>query len=308
MILIVVVLLLIVIYILVMSSNKDELKRKKYAVVIYGELRAINTVHENMNSYLINHLDADLYVVCQRTYGNEEEDLKKLNNLVYSNIYDRPENLSKYMDGKYASKDYTGYPGNWIDEERCTQAYINFNEISILIGDRLKENYDYIILTRSDYLFLINFPDLPDDDILWELDGHTFCGINCTLLCIPSKYVKDLLVSFLEYIENGKAVYILDSIIKDIPDGCPIRNIEIYALGISIDKGWNLGYIQYNAFITADSLDSRNTGTFPIKYDEEHKVHYKYDHQLNDSYKTLDEWNNGKRWQYDKDSKKLVLR
>ena len=49
-----------------MSLNIDNQNipdsKKKYAVCIYGQLRAVFTIYENFNRYLINELGADLYI------------------------------------------------------------------------------------------------------------------------------------------------------------------------------------------------------------------------------------------------------
>ena len=41
--------------------------KKKYAVCIYGQLRAVSTIYENFNRYLIKELGADLYIAAQDT-------------------------------------------------------------------------------------------------------------------------------------------------------------------------------------------------------------------------------------------------
>ena len=130
-----------------------ELK-KKYAVCMWGQLRAVNTVINNFNEYLLKPLDSDLFVMAQTTETSIDGNinlLKTTKKILYTpspNIT----TLFKCHNKLLNSANYLNIP--------YLNVYENWYKIKEMYGDDFEKNYEYIILTRSDFLHLFNFPDI----------------------------------------------------------------------------------------------------------------------------------------------------
>lgn len=151
--------------------------KKKYAVCIYGELRSINTIINNFYDNFINKLNADFYLMAQKT--NEEEMDNTINmfekNVIDKELYDKPENIR----GLFNNYEKLIQHENYIIDP-CLQIYYNLYKIYEKYGDNFEKNYEYIIMTRSDYLHIFPFPDIlhlnNNKNIFWCYDGHEWGG------------------------------------------------------------------------------------------------------------------------------------
>ena len=268
----------------------NKLIIKKYAVCIFGQLRAIDTVIKNFNNFLIKPLDADLYVLVQES-GTDID--KNINLFETDNkiIYNPPDtnkifvNLNKLTQSEEANK-------NYIIKSHLN-IYYNFYKLKNTFGDIFEKKYKYIILTRSDYLHLFNFPDIlkltnNKTDLFWCYDGHEYGGINNTLICVQSKYIKDYLSSAFNYLQNSNNVNRLNNL---------TLNIEIFYKLIFDDNNWKIGKIQNNAFLTASNSNGLTTCK-PILYSEKHNVFYKYIEQLTNSFDALNSYNKKYKWKF----------
>jgi hypothetical protein len=269
----------------------NKLIIKKYAVCIFGQLRAIDTVIKNFNNFLIKPLDADLYVLVQES-GTDID--KNINLFETDNkiIYNPPDtnnifvNLDKLTQSDEANK-------NYIIKSHLN-IYYNFYKLKKTFGDIFEKKYKYIILTRSDYLHLFNFPDIlkltnkNNTDLFWCYDGHEYGGINNTLICVPSKYIKDYLSSAFNYLQNSNNINRLNNL---------TLNIEQFYKLIFDDNKWKIGKIQHNAFLTASNINGLTTCK-PILYSEKHNVFYKYIEQLTNSFDALNIYNKNNKWKF----------
>ena len=263
----------------------------KYAVCVWGELRGVKTTHANFNTFLVDPLHADVFVFAQNNYNKEDNNSLIQYKVVYKRMYDKP-SIPEYFansDGKNKLDEYYDLEDNWKIYSNIQQ-YINFNEISKEIGDQLQDNYDYVIMIRSDFLFLFDFPDILNmslsnlPELFWCYRGHEYGGLNYTMISVPTKHIKAYLSSPYQYIMNGK--------IREMFNG---GNCEMYLQSILNSNSWIVGYIQMNAFISGDSLDEHTTFA-SMKYSENHDVVYKYEEQLTNSFEAFELWNSGKRW------------
>jgi hypothetical protein len=261
--------------------------KKKYAVCMYGELRSINTVINNFYDNFINQLNADFYLMVQKT--NEEEMDNTINmfekNVIDKELYNKPENIRGLFNNYEKLIQYENYI---IDP--CLQIYYNFCKIFKKHGDNFEKNYDYIIITRSDYLHLFPFPDIlqinNNKNIIWCYDGHEWGGINGTFLCIPSIFIKEFLSSFFIYLNDSENINRFNNISLNAEKFCKI---------VFDDKKYKIGKIQNNAFITADSVNTKTTWS-TITYSDDYKVHYKYKQQFDNAFDALKQYNFNKKW------------
>jgi hypothetical protein len=262
-----------------MSGTKDCVNNK-YAVCIYGQLRAACTVYENLNTFLINELEADLYLLVQDTNIEIDSNLFNTENKV---IYQSPDVRNIFLNYTFLTQ-----RNNYI-MDGCLQVYYNFHKIDEMFGDIFEKKYEYIILTRSDYLHLFPFPNIlniSDKDIFWCYDGHEWGGINITLMCISSKYIREYLSSFFNYLQDHNNVQYLNTL--DI-------NAEQFAKLIFDKFNWKLGKIEPNAFITATNLNELTTWA-TISYCPDNNVYYKYPDQLRRAFDALKKYKKNNGW------------
>lgn len=264
---------------------------KKYAVCIWGELRAIPLIRDNLYKNLIKPLHADLFIVVQKGYKEEDIDLFN-ENVVSKELYDKP-NIDIYVNYDKLTKN-----DNYLIDSML-QVYYNFYYIYQNYGDILEQNYDYIIMSRSDFMHVFEFPNILDltnnNNIFWLYDGMEYGGISPNLICVPSKFIKDYLKVSYEFLQDEKNIDELNSI---------SLNVEQYFKFLFNKKKWEIGNIQNNSFITCEYPDEKSTWGI-IKYSETHNVCYKYDEQLNNSYDGLEQYNNNQKWVY-KGEKKFI--
>jgi hypothetical protein len=170
--------------------------------------------------------------------------------------------------------------------------YYNWYKIAETFGDIFEKNYEYIILTRSDFLHLFPFPDIArlygKNDLFWCYDGHEWGGINATLMCIPVQFIKKFLCAPFNYLQDSNNIKRLNSLSEHL-------NTELFLKIIFEDNDWKIGKVQPNAFITASSLDEITIWA-SIQYSHTYNVFYKYEDQMNEAFQSLNQYNNNEKW------------
>jgi hypothetical protein len=261
--------------------------KKKYAVCMWGQLRSVNEIIVNLYKNLLEPLEADFFVMVQKTGTDIDKniDLLKTENKI---MYESPDVTKIFINYNKLLKN-----NNYI-KISSLNIYYNWYEIGKTFGDIFEKNYEYIILTRSDFLHLFPYPDISslydkEDLRYWCYDGHEFNGINCTLICIPSKFIKSFLFSCYTYLQNSNNITRLNSISHKL-------NVEFFTKIIFDDNNWKIGKIEPNSFITASNMNEITTWA-KIKYSKVYKVFYKYEDQLKRAFTSLRKYKNNKRWQ-----------
>jgi hypothetical protein len=264
-------------------ENNINLLKKRYAVCIYGQLRAINVVLENLNKFLIEELNADLYLLVQYSNTSIDEYIN-LFNTEDKIIYHPPDVTTIFRNYNLLKKN-----NNYINNPYL-QLYYNWHKINETFGDIFEQNYEYIILTRSDYLHLLPFPNIlnycNNNDTFWCYDGHEWGGINSTLICVSSKYIKQYLSSFYKYLQNRYNVRYLNN--NDF-------NVERFLNLIFYKFNWKIGKIENNAFITATDLNEITTWG-QIEYCPKKNLFFKYADQFENAFDSLKKYENKKCW------------
>jgi hypothetical protein len=273
--------------------NHPQISNKKYAVCLWGELRAIKTIRDNFYKNLVDPLNADVFIVVQKGY--KDEDINLFNDNVITKIaYDKPSNSI------YTNYDKLEKRNNYIINP-CLQIYYNWYYIYEKLGDLFESKYEYVILSRSEFQHMFEFPDivsLCDKPLIWVYEGHDYMGINTNLVCVPTIFIKKYLSCYFEYLQDEKNVNKLNGM--DL-------NIEKYAKLMFDENEWKIGKLQNNAFVAAESMNEKTTWG-SNKYSEKHKVFYKYDEQLNNTFNALTQYDNGERWKYVDDiNDKIIL-
>jgi hypothetical protein len=262
-------------------------KKKKYAVCMWGQLRSVKEIIENLYKNLLEPLDADLYIMAQKTGRDIDNniDLFKTENKI---IYQSPPNITNtFINYNKLLKN-----NNYLNISHLN-IYYNFYEIGKTFGDIFEKNYKYIILTRSDFLHLFPFPDVSsffdkEDLHYWCYNGHEWGGINSTLLCVPSTYIKSYLFSFYTYLQYPNNIVRFNNISNNL-------NVELFTRIIFDDNNWKIGKIEPNAFITASSLNEITTWG-RVYYSNTYNMFYKYEEQMIRAFNCLNKYKNNEKW------------
>jgi len=260
--------------------------QKKYAVCMWGQLRSLEIVIGNLYKNLLETLKADLFVMVQKTGTNIDKniDLLKTENKI---IYESPDVTKIFINHSKLLKN-----NNYINIPYLN-VYYNWYEIGKTFGDIFEQNYEYIILTRSDFLHLVPFPDISSlyekkDLLYWCYDGHEWGGINSTLICVPSKYIKSYLFSYYTYLQNSNNIKRLNSMSHNL-------NTEFFTKIIFDDNNWKIGKVEPSAFLTASNFNEITTWA-KIEYSKVYKVFYKYEDQMNFAFTSLRKYKNNNKW------------
>ena len=258
--------------------------KKKYAVCMWGQLRSVKEVVENLYKNLLEPLKADFFIMAQKTGTDIDEniDLFKTKNKI---IYQSPDVTEVFINyNKFNNEN------NYLSHSHLN-VYYNFYKIGKTFGDIFEQNYEYIILTRSDFLHLFPFPDVSsllgkEDLHCWCYNGHGWGGINLTLICVPSAYIKSYLYSFYNFVQLPANVKTLNTV--------PL-NVEHFAKKIFNENNWKVGKIEPNAFITASSLNEITTYG-KVYYSDTYKLFFKYKDQMVTAFNSLNKYKNNEKW------------
>ena len=138
----------------------------KYALLIMYELRGVKKTIGDLYKYIVDFYDADIFILCQKQYDDDEERIKLFNrNVKFVKLYDKPNpkdyfNIDEefiFSNYKNMSKKNDEYRGLWNTPGNI-QICINLNEMAKVLKDYIND-YDYYIGVRSDIEILFPFPD-----------------------------------------------------------------------------------------------------------------------------------------------------
>lgn len=282
-----IILLLILGFIFFTKNIEPFNTSHKYAFCMWGELRGITSTSDSLYKNVIKPLNADVFICCQKTGKDIDNNISLFkDNIVDKQLYDKPN-----LNDVYKHLDAIENKGNFRIDSNL-QMYYNFYKINKLYGKLFETEYDYIILSRSDFLHIFEFPNISNltknDDIIWSYDEHDYGGINMCLLVVPAKYIVRYLTSTYNYLNDESNIDKLNRL--------DLNNEKLYKLYFN-ENNWKIGKIQNNAFITCDS-DKEITTWGEIKYSDKYNVYYKYEYQMNNSYESYEQYKNGDTWTY----------
>jgi glycosyltransferase involved in cell wall biosynthesis len=298
----------------------------KYAFLVMYELRALKKTIENLYKYVIDFYDADIIILCQRQFEEDESLLKLFNrNVKYCNLYDKP-NPASYFNVDEISlqknidlRENPEYRGLW-NAPGNLQIYINMNEMAKII-EKYKNEYDYFITLRTDIDILFPFPDKeifekipPGVYGFYPSYSRSWGGLGEGNF-IHKNYIIDYLTSCNDFIRNNPITsnifnerqnyfyklkdhfFFIKIDSKEHPILKKHLNQELLLLLSLKEKGIKIKNINnLNFYYTAEGITDYTT-TNTIKTDGIHV--YKNMEQLMESKLQLDLWNNNYGWTYE---------
>jgi hypothetical protein len=264
---------------------------KHYAICLWGELRGVKATVTNLYEHLVNPLEADLLILCQRALPDDEERLALLSErCVYKELYDKPD-ANQYL-GQGFSKLSNAIKNNWSKDSNVQQ-YINFHKYAMVIANQ-PVKYERYIFIRTDFMHILPFPDIitinPDTTMFWCYNGHNYGGVNYTMIAVPHIHVNDYLTGPYHYITDDQMV---EQVMREKKGRS--MNCEEFMNFIFTKRHWSIGTIKHNAYLTAETTKDRTTWA-SIQHDEKHNVLYKYREQVAEAFDMLEAWKKTNTW------------
>ena len=184
-------------------------KKEKTLVILIGTPRGNEIVWSSMYEHLLKPYDADLALCFEPQEDKSSSLYSKASYLWEVPKYDDWEQY--YVDNEIPGEwktvlDWAGSDPNCVGMSGIGKSK-GYGSGAILLAFRhflLKnhldtiQEYDRIILTRSDYFYAFDHPIL-DNDHYWVPDGEKYGGIIDRFQQFPSRYAKEAL-NIIEYI------------------------------------------------------------------------------------------------------------
>lgn len=284
-----------------MSKEKKELK---FAFLVMYELRAIRKTIEKLQKYIIDFYNADVFILCQRQFPDDDERIKLFNkNVIYSRLYDKPN------PEEYFSKDSNFFintgQGNWKSPGNC-QVYINNYEYYKIMKNYY-QNYDYFICMRVDIDILFDFPDkelfqiIPNDIYSFNPEYARQWSGSGGGNFVHRDFILDYLSSYWNLLTNSNHRQLL---INYANNSHILNQEKMLELALKV-KDISMYFINnINYYYTAETLNDYTTFA-DIKMHPEYKVIYKYKKQVDEAFCTLNFWKSGKIWSFINETIKL---
>lgn len=268
----------------------------KFALLIMTELRAIKKTINNLKKNIIDFYNADVFILCQRTFEDDDVNISLFTNVIHKELYDRP-NPEEYFNNHYILNEIPNY--NW-NCNSCLQIYINYHKMALVLK-KYVDNYDYFIYVRTDIEILFPFPD-----------KELFSQIPKGVYFFDAKYAKrwggigGSTFTHKDYILDYLTSY-YDEIINTSPSSKFLLLNQELLLNYCLMKKKIISYYikNLNFYYTAEKVNDYTTWSKPYK-DTKRNIICKYEHQVNESYYNLRLWNKyNYRWYFKNNS--LIL-
>jgi hypothetical protein len=297
----------------------------KFAFLVGGELRGVKKTIKKLYKYIADFYDADIIIVCQKCFHDDEDRLKLFNRrLKFSKLYDKPNPIEYF--GIDSNIEFIIENGTHIRNHddiawrypEMLQIIINMNEMSKVLKT-INEEYDYYIFFRTDINILFPFPDKclfkNFSAGVYSLEGKycQFWGGQGMANYIHKNYIHNLLTACYDYIKSptidkgviNNFVNIYE-IIPEYYDSINATNVKEHEkIGINQEQLFILAVKHKNLVIHRINtinyyytveLNNNYTTTGKIKTHSKYNVLCKYEKQVGEAYENYKLWNNNYRW------------
>jgi hypothetical protein len=202
-------------------------------VVILGETRAHELTYQSFKRNVLDILNADL-AVCIGVKENYDYDNPFYQNAKYHFLYDEPTDYGPLYDEAYELilennppapenalhwreflKIKDQYLGGILDTENQHGGaggiliYCRWYLLKNLLDRDLLNQYDYFIITRSDFIYQLPHPrmEIFSPDSIYLPDGEKYGGVTDRHVVLPRKFVVAYLDILEQMIHQGKDYY-----------------------------------------------------------------------------------------------------
>lgn len=263
-----------------------------FLVCVFGELRAAHKCAKALYDAVIDPLGADVVVLAQRTFPDDEARLAAFDRrVVHAELYDKPDDAGRAYFHPGAFDAHAGLVGLWKDNNNVQQ-YVNWDKLSMVVKP-LASVYDYLVILRSDWAFEVPCPGrellASSPTRLWTVNKNVCDGININLVIVPSSVAVRYLSAPARYIAQ--------------PGLLPRQgdfNIEIFMKYIVDKERIATGLIQNFGYFTAETLHDRTTWGFIFRHAT--GVLGKYPDMVDSAFEAKTRWQEGWRWERDHDT------
>jgi len=277
--------------------------KPKVAVCLVGEPRGIKTCVDSLYKNIIEPLNASIFYSFNRATKDDESKIQLINkNVIFGELKEkcdlRKELVPDSLYDKFDEMDFY-FQSNWVgtvnglDGGVCFR-HVDFKRMASIISDHLN-NFDYFIITRSDFRYLFpifDFSILKDVDIVKHkgADHYAHTGMNWEfIICHRNKVLEYLNSPYVFMNDEALQDYFLP-ILRERP-----RNNESFQRIISDYYKWRVLEMYINGFLSADT-DTERTTWGHVQYNESKKVHFKYPEMMDDAYANLERFSSGLEW------------
>lgn len=259
----------------------------KTCVCIEGQLRGSKRCGPTIKKYLVEKLNADLYLFLQNYEKHKEYNIKYYGNPKKVIIYDNPypnfekifdnlcnkfncdkskwrETFTKLIDGNYM----LGYekPGTCI--RRMYNRYLIFNELQ-------NSDYEWFVILRSDLYFVDYFYDLSQlkNDCLNLYKKGDWGGLNNNFLVFHKSLFENVL-NYIKFFLNGN---VLNYYLNNYDNSDEINEEKFFHINMKINN-IKFNYIENMWYISADDLEETTTWAKIQKSNNGDYFKYNYDY------------------------------
>lgn len=175
---------------------------KKYLVVLAGSPRGGDKTWNSLFKYVINHLDADLAISTTDNYISRNLLFEKAN---YKWIMPNPITFESYFEEHYRGswKEYL-LKGKELGLYHSGMISFAFKDFILRNYQEVLLNYEYIIYSRFDQLYVDYHPDFNSDKI-YIPSGEDYFGICDRHAVFRSKRASEFL-SIVKFIDSKKSL------------------------------------------------------------------------------------------------------
>jgi hypothetical protein len=266
----------------------------KFAFLVMYEMRCLKHI-DKIYKNIIDFYNADVIICCQNVPEHEDDINLFDRNVVYKNIYTKPDPNIYFNNNKYLHIESQ----NW-NKPSCLQIYINWNEMGKVL-EEFKDKYDYFINIRTDIDILFPFPDkqlfenIPKGVYTYNAEySKCWGGFGCGVF-MHRDYIIEYLTSTYNILIN-----------EDLCNNLSYMNQEKFLNYCLLIYGIEMKYIKnLNIIYIAKSENAYTTWAIPQKHPL-YEGYVKYSVQLEETLKNLELWNKGYKWKVVNNSIELI--
>jgi len=274
------------------STEIREFNKKiKFAFIVSFELRAVKKTIDNLYKYIIDYYDADVFIICQKTFNDDVERVNLFNrNVKLVHLYDKPDPVNYF--GAHSNitnpEKIAAFPWN---NPSNSQICINFTEIAKVMKNYVN-TYDYFIHFRVDSQFLF---DLPPPKLFEEIPRTNYKFVPK----YSSEWGAQGMFNYIykdDFIKYYNSYY---NVIMNKNDCIPKKANQERMFNYCTRNINSIDINNLNYYYTAEQPGGYTTSGLKPHFHYKYKhIIVKYDSQFDEAEQNNKLWNNKHIWKY----------